>query len=187
LKDSLADIYYGNFSLFQSLPDIWAIQQLFPIVPVHRLAEEPVRQGVLADITCDCEGKIDKFIDEYEYAETLALHPLEEGREYYLGVFLVGAYQETLGDLHNLFGDTNVVSVRLNSDNTFDFVKEIHGDTIADVLSYVEYQPQQMALSYRNKAEQAVKEGRITAPQRQLIMKTFNESLQGYTYYEKED
>ena len=187
LKDSLADIYYGNFSLFQSLPDIWAIQQLFPIAPVHRLDEEPVRQGVLADITCDCEGKIDRFIAEYESAETLALHPLQEGQEYYLGVFLVGAYQETLGDLHNLFGDTNVVSVRLNSDNTFDFVKEIHGDTIADVLSYVEYQPQQMALNYRNKAEQAVKEGRINARQRQRIMKTFNESLQGYTYYEKED
>ncbi|KZY97469.1 arginine decarboxylase, partial [Oleiphilus sp. HI0072] len=135
LKLSLADIYYGNFSLFQSLPDIWAIDQLFPIMPIHRLHETPTRQAVLADITCDCDGKIDKFINEFGTAKTLPLHPIKEGEEYYLGVFLVGAYQETLGDLHNLFGDTNVVSVRLNADGSFDFVKEIHGDTISDVLS----------------------------------------------------
>src|SRR5690606_12406762 len=143
LKLSLADIYYGNFSLFQSLPDMWAIDQVFPIMPIHRLDEEPTRQAVIADITCDCDGKIDSFIDEFETAKTLAVHPLKENEEYYLGVFLVGAYQETLGDLHNLFGDTNVVSVRINADNTYDFVKEIHGDTISDVLSYVEYQPKE--------------------------------------------
>lgn len=186
LKISLAEIYYGNFSLFQSLPDIWAIDQQFPIMPIHRLNEEPTRQAVLADITCDCDGKIDSFIGQFETAKTLPLHPLNEGEEYYLGVFLVGAYQETLGDLHNLFGDTNVVSVRLNRDGSFDFVKEIHGDTIADVLSYVEYQPQQMVLRYRNTAERAVKEGRITARERQDIIKAFNASMQGYTYYEKE-
>lgn len=186
LKLSLAEIYYGNFSLFQSLPDIWAIDQQFPIMPIHRLNEEPTQQAVLADITCDCDGKIDSFIDEFETAKTLSLHTLNEGEEYYLGVFLVGAYQETLGDLHNLFGDTNVVSVRLNRDGSFDFVKEIHGDTIADVLSYVEYQPQQMVLNYRNTAERAVREGRITARERQDIIKAFNASMQGYTYYEKE-
>ena len=187
LKLSLADIYYGNFSLFQSLPDIWAIDQLFPIMPVHRLNEQPTRQAIIADITCDCDGKIDRFINpDDDYAETLPLHPLKQGEEYYLGVFLVGAYQETLGDLHNLFGDTNVVSVRLNRDGSFEFVKEIHGDTIADVLSYVEYQPKQIQLSYRNTAERAVKEGRITARERQQMIKTFNASLQGYTYYEKE-
>ncbi|WP_281645494.1 biosynthetic arginine decarboxylase [Parendozoicomonas sp. Alg238-R29] len=186
LKVSLSDIYYGNFSLFQSLPDIWAIDQLFPIIPVHRLNEEPDRQAVLADITCDCDGKIDRFIDPWEgSAQTLPLHSLKKNEEYYLGVFLIGAYQETLGDLHNLFGDTNVVSVRLNSDGTYDFVKEIHGDTIADVLSYVEYQPKEMYLQFRNTAEQAVKEGRITARERQNMMKTFNASMQGYTYYEK--
>jgi arginine decarboxylase len=187
LKLSLADIYYGNFSLFQSLPDIWAIDQLFPIMPIHRLDEEPTRQAVLADITCDCDGKIDKFIGDTDTAKTLSLHPLKEGEEYYLGVFLVGAYQETLGDLHNLFGDTNVVSVRLNQDNSFDFVKEIHGDTISDVLSYVEYQPKQMLVNYRNTAERAVREGRITARERQKMIKTFNSSMQGYTYYEKEN
>ncbi len=188
LKTSLADIYYGNFSLFQSLPDIWAIDQLFPIMPVHRLDEEPTRQAVIADITCDCDGKIDRFIDlESPSRNTLPLHALKEGEEYYLGVFLVGAYQETLGDLHNLFGDTNIVSVRLNGDGSFDFVKEIHGDTIADVLSYVEYDPKAIQLSHRNTAERAVREGRITVRERQQIVRSFSASLQGYTYYEKDD
>lgn len=187
LKLSLAEIYYGNFSLFQSLPDIWAINQQFPIMPIHRLNEEPTQQAILADITCDCDGKIDNFVGEFEARKTLPLHKLVEGEEYYLGVFLVGAYQETLGDLHNLFGDTNVVSVRLNRDGSFDFVKEIHGDTIEDVLSYVEYQPKQMVLNYRNTAERAVKEGRITARERQNIIKAFNASMQGYTYYEKDN
>src|SRR5690606_25404291 len=139
LKISLSDIYYGNFSLFQSLPDSWAIDQLFPIAPIHRLNEKPDREGVIADITCDCDGKIDSFAGETEVSPTLPLHSLKDGEEYYLGVFLVGAYQETLGDLHNLFGDTNVVSVRINRDSSFEFVKEMHGDSIADVLSYVEY------------------------------------------------
>ncbi len=187
LKESLADIYYGNFSLFQSLPDIWAIDQLFPIMPIHRLDEEPKRNAIIADITCDCDGKIDKFIGQHEPSNTLPLHEMKDNEEYYLGVFLVGAYQETLGDLHNLFGDTNVVSVRINDDSSFDFVKEIHGDTIADVLSYVEYQPKEMALRYRNTAERAVKEGRITARERQQILKTYNASMQGYTYYERDE
>jgi arginine decarboxylase len=187
LKDSLADIYYGNFSLFQSLPDIWAIDQLFPIMPIHRLDEEPKRNAIIADITCDCDGKIDKFIGQYEPSNTLPMHEMKDDEEYYVGVFLVGAYQETLGDLHNLFGDTNVVSVRLNDDSTFDFVKEIHGDTIADVLSYVEYQPKEMALRYRNTAERAVKEGRITARERQHMLNTYNASMQGYTYYERDE
>ncbi|MFT7558550.1 MAG: arginine decarboxylase [Flavobacteriales bacterium] len=187
LKSSLADIYYGNFSLFQSLPDSWAIDQIFPIMPIHRLLEKPSREAVLADITCDCDGKIDKFISQTNEPNiTLPLHPLKENEEYYLGVFLVGAYQETLGDLHNLFGDTNVVSVRLNQDGSYDFVKEIHGDTIADVLSYVEYQPREMQVRYRNTAERAVKEGRITARERQQIINTFDASMRGYTYYEKE-
>ena len=185
LRTSLADIYYGNFSLFQSLPDTWAIDQLFPIAPLHRLDEMPDRLAVLADITCDCDGKIDKFVGPEEVEETLPLHSLKKGEEYYLGVFLVGAYQETLGDLHNLFGDTNVVSVRINGDDGFEFVKEMHGDTIADVLSYVEYNPDEMKVRYRNTAERAVREGRISARERQRNIKTFNESLNGYTYYEK--
>jgi len=187
LKESLADIYYGNFSLFQSLPDIWAIDQLFPIMPIHRLDEEPKRNAIIADITCDCDGKIDKFIGQQDVSSTLPLHELKDGEEYYVGVFLVGAYQETLGDLHNLFGDTNVVSVSLNDDSSFYFVKEIHGDTIADVLSYVEYEPKEMALRYRNTAERAVKEGRITARERQHMLKTYNASMHGYTYFERDE
>ncbi len=187
LKLSLADIYYGNFSLFQSLPDTWAIDQLFPITPLHRLNEKPDRSAVIADITCDCDGKIDRFVGEEEEATVLPLHALREGEEYYLGVFLVGAYQETLGDLHNLFGDTNVVSVRINRDGSYEFVKEMHGDTISDVLSYVEYHPKEMQLRHRNTAERAVREGRISARERQQIIKLFNESLNGYTYYEKEE
>ena len=187
LKLSLSDIYYGNFSLFQSLPDTWAIDQLFPITPLHRLNEAPRRQGVIADITCDCDGKIDRFIGEEDVSRVLPLHELREGEEYYLGVFLVGAYQETLGDLHNLFGDTNVVSVRINRNGSYDFVKEMHGDTIADVLSYVEFHPKEMQLRHRNTAEQAVRDGRITPRERQQIIKLFNDSMNGYTYYEKED
>ncbi len=185
--ESLADIYYGNFSLFQSLPDSWAIDQMFPVMPVHRLHEAPDRRAVLADITCDCDGKIDRFIaTDREYDSTLPLHSLKDSEEYYLGVFLVGAYQETLGDLHNLFGDTNVASIRLREDGGYEFVKEIHGDTIEDVLGYVEYQPWEMKLRYRNKLEAAVNEGRITARERQQMMNTFNASMQGYTYYEKD-
>jgi arginine decarboxylase len=185
--ESLADIYYGNFSLFQSLPDTWAIDQMFPVMPVHRLSEVPDRLAVLADITCDCDGKIDRFIStDREYAPTLPVHSLEESEEYYMGVFLVGAYQETLGDLHNLFGDTNVASIRLCDKGGFEFVKEIHGDTIEDVLGYVEYQPWEMKLNYRNKLEAAVNEGKISARERQQMMNTFNASMQGYTYYEKD-
>ena len=186
LSESLADIYYGNFSLFQSLPDSWAIGQMFPVMPIHRLDEQPTRHAVLADITCDCDGKIERFIADHDFDATLPLHALKQGEEYYLGVFLVGAYQETLGDLHNLFGDTNVVSVRLNEDSSFEFVKEVHGDTIADVLSYVEFEPKQMQWNFRNKVEAAVRSGRISARERQEIINTFNGSMQGYTYYERE-
>jgi arginine decarboxylase len=185
LPELLSDIYYGNFSVFQSLPDIWAIDQLFPIMPIHRLTEAPIRDGVLADMTCDCDGKIDKFISPEGVQKTLPLHPLIEGEEYYLGVFLVGAYQETLGDLHNLFGDTNVVSVHINDEGGFDFRREFHGDSIADVLSYVEYEPKTIHEQFRRKAEQAVRDGKISVSTRQEILKAFKESLEGYTFYER--
>ena len=185
LGEELADIYYGNFSVFQSLPDTWAIDQIFPIMPLHRLNEAPTREAIIADLTCDCDGKVDLFASpEGEQRRTLALHPLKNDDEYYLGVFLVGAYQETLGDLHNLFGDTNVASVRINADNSFDVVTEFHGDSIADVLSYVEYDPQVLQQKFRNIAERAVKAGTITVSDRQRMLKGFAESLRGYTYYE---
>ncbi len=185
LEESLSDIYYGNFSVFQSLPDVWAIEQVFPIMPVHRLNEAPTRQAIIADITCDSDGKIDQFIGVRGIRKTLPLHPLANGDPYYLGVFLVGAYQETLGDLHNLMGDTNVVSVRIHEDGSFDFVREIDGDSIADVLSYVEYQPQQLLEQFRVTAEQAVRKGRISASERQTIFEAFSASMRGYTYFEE--
>lgn len=187
LPEMLADTYYGNFSLFQSLPDVWAIDQVFPVMPIHRLNEEPDRDAVIADITCDCDGKIDHFSNAEGMRRTTRLHSLQENEEYYLGVFLVGAYQETLGDLHNLFGDTNVVSVHINNDGSYDFVREFHGDSISDVLSYVEYDTKIMTEEFRLRAEKAVKQGKITAAKRKQIMSAFKASLDGYTYFEKEE
>jgi len=186
LPELLSDIYYGNFSLFQSLPDMWAIDQVFPIMPIHRLTEEPTRSAVLADLTCDCDGKIDSFSTPEGISRTLNLHALKPDEDYYLGVFLVGAYQETLGDLHNLFGDTNVVNVAVNPDGTFEFVREFHGDSIFDVLSYVEYEPKQMQEQFRLIAEDAVRSGKISIAQRQVILQAFKASLHGYTYFEHE-
>lgn len=185
LTEHLADIYYGNFSVFQSLPDFWAIGQTFPLMPIHRLDEKPSREAVIADLTCDCDGKIDRFAHPEGEKTTLMLHPLNSDEEYYLAVFLVGAYQETLGDLHNLFGDTNVASVRINADDSFDFVHELHGDTIADVLSYVEYQPEILFRRFRDTAEKAVRDGRISVADRQKMLGAFSESLRGYTYFER--
>lgn len=185
IESAIADIYYCNFSVFQSIPDSWAIDQLFPIMPIHRLLEPPSRNAVIADITCDCDGKVDNFIDLHDVSKTLPLHELEEDKDYYIGVFLVGAYQETLGDLHNLFGDTNVVSFRINPDGSYDITREIFGDSVADVLSYVEYDPKIMRSHFRAKAERAVKEGLITPAERREIMQSFDIGLRGYTYYER--
>lgn len=184
LEMAIADVYYGNFSVFQSLPDVWAIEQLFPVMPIHRLCEAPTRQATISDITCDCDGKIDKFIDLHDVKETLPVHELNNG-EYYMGVFLVGAYQETLGDLHNLLGDTNVVSLRLGEHGEIEYTHEIDGDSVADVLSYVEYNPQDMLDRMRQTAEQAVRSGRITAEERRQIMDAYETGLRGYTYFEK--
>ena len=184
IDSHLADIYYGNFSIFQSLPASWAIDQLFPVMPVHRLQEYPGRKGVISDITCDSDGQIDHFIDQQGVKRTLELHELKDGEEYYLGVFLVGAYQETLGDLHNLMGDNNVVSVRIEDDGSYEVVREQQGDTVADVLSYVEYEPRRIMEDLRSVAERAVREGRITPSQRFSFLQTFEDGLRGYTYFE---
>jgi arginine decarboxylase len=179
------DTYYGNFSVFQSLPDVWAIDQIFPVMPIHRLNERPTRNAILADITCDSDGKIDTFADTHNLRKTIPLHEIDGEEEYYLGVFLVGAYQETLGDLHNLLGDTHVVSVRIDPEGGFEFVREIEGDSIADVLSYVEYQPRQLVENVRQKAEEAVRAGRITVPQRRALLEAYEAGMRGYTYYER--
>ena len=181
LHEDLADIYYANFSVFQSLPDTWAMDQVFPVMPIHRLNEEPDREAILADLTCDCDGKIDLFVGGHK---TLPVHALNGGEDYVFGVFMVGAYQETLGDLHNLFGDTNVVSIRIDEDGSFDFVRELQGDTVEDVLSYVEYTPAWLSEHFRRTAERAVRRKLIKPAQRREILEQFRESLRGYTYYE---
>ena len=187
LDTALADIYYANFSVFQSLPDSWAIDQVFPMMPIHRLGERPTRNAILSDITCDCDGKIDKFVDLHDERKTLPLHELLDGQEYYLGTCLVGAYQETLGDLHNLLGDTNVVAIRIDEeDGRFEIVKELEGDSVADVLSYVEYSPKELSDNFKRMAENAVHDKRITAKERKEIMTTFENGLRGYTYFERE-
>lgn len=186
IEKLIPDVYYGNFSLFQSLPDVWAIDQLFPITPIHRLNEFPTRNAIIADITCDCDGRIDSFPAYPHARETIHLHELKEGEEYYLGVFLVGAYQETLGDLHNLFGDTNVVSIHVHDDGTYEYARELEGDSVKDVLSYVEYDVKAIKKRMKDFAEDSIRQGFISVKERKTILSCFNEGLRGYTYFEKE-
>ncbi len=181
----LADVYYCNVSVFQSLPDAWAIDQLFPIMPIHRLTEKPTRMACLSDITCDCDGRIDKFIDQHDVRSVLPVHSLIKGEPYMLAAFLVGAYQETLGDLHNLFGDTNVVSVQVDEDGDIEYVQELAGDSVGDVLSYVEYRPERLMEQFRTLAEDAVKARRITPAERRVILAAYENGLRGYTYFEQ--
>ncbi|MBN2645795.1 MAG: biosynthetic arginine decarboxylase [Desulfuromonadaceae bacterium] len=183
----LYDIYYGNFSLFQSLPDVWAIDQIFPVMPIHRLTEPPLNPAIISDITCDCDGKIDNFPAEDHDRSRIMLHDLKEDEEYYLGVFLVGAYQETLGDLHNLFGDTHVVSIHVNEDGSYDLSQELEGDSVEDVLTYVEYDVKAMKNRIKGLAEDSIKNGYINAKERKNILHLFDEGLRGYTYYEKDE
>jgi len=184
LNDALSDIYYGNLSVFQSLPDVWAIHQVLPVMPIHRLDEQPTRDAVISDITCDCDGKIDRFIDLQDVARTLSLHELRQGEDYLLGVFLVGAYQETLGDLHNLLGDTNVASIRLGANGEIEYQRELDGDSVEDVLTYVEYDTRNLMKKFKAKAERAVRDGVINGQQRRTITKAYESGLRGYTYYE---
>ena len=183
LSSTLVDFYYGNFSLFQSLPDSWAIDQIFPVMPIHRLDERPNKRAILADITCDCDGKIDRFIDKEDVAKILPLHDFKPDEPYYVAAFLVGAYQETLGDLHNLLGDTNVVGVHLENGKPV-YTHEVEGDTVADVLTYVEFDPKELVSKFRNFAEKAVTEGRISPKERREILDLYRVGLSGYTYFE---
>ncbi|MCP3952956.1 MAG: biosynthetic arginine decarboxylase [Desulfobacterales bacterium] len=185
-NEQIYDIYYGNFSLFQSLPDVWAINQILPVMPIHRLLEQPTKPAIISDITCDCDGKIDTFPGDSHGKKSILLHELIEGEEYYVGVFLVGAYQETLGDLHNLFGDTNVVSTNVYSDGTYKFVRELEGDSVSDVLSYVEYDLRALKTRLLRIAEDSITDGLITPRERKVILEKFNEGLRGYTYFVKE-
>ena len=186
LERQLADTYFCNFSVFQSLPDSWAIDQLFPVVPIHRLNEEPSSRAVLADITCDSDGKIDHFIDRRDVKDVLELHDYRHGEPYYLGVFLVGAYQEILGDLHNLFGDTNTVHVALDPEDDYRIEGVISGDTVADVLRYVRYNRDDLVARVRRAAESALKAKRMTFEESKHLLRRYEEGLSGYTYLEQE-
>jgi arginine decarboxylase len=180
----LSDIYFCNFSVFQSLPDSWAIGQLFPIVPVQRLAEYPSRNAVLADITCDSDGKIDRFVHPRETKRTLEVHALIPGEPYYLAAFLVGAYQETLGDLHNLFGDTHVVHIRSQDEGGWWIEEIVKGDTANKVLEYMEYDTDELYPGIARDCERAVREGRMTLSEAQGVKRFYEKQLDGYAYLE---
>lgn len=180
----LSDTYFCNFSVFQSLPDSWAIGQLFPIMPIHRLEEKPTRNAVLADITCDSDGKIDRFVSQRDVKRTLELHELKSGEEYYLATFLVGAYQETLGDLHNLFGDTHVVHIRLHDQGGWWIEEIVKGDTAGKVLSYMQYDVDQLFPRLARDCERAVRENRMTLAESQALRRFYEWELNGYTYLE---
>jgi arginine decarboxylase len=181
LDRTLSAIYYCNFSVFQSAPDIWAIDQLFPIMPVHRLDEEPTVKCTLADLTCDSDGIVDRFIDLEDQKNTLDVHPYNPNESYYLGMFLNGAYQEILGDLHNLFGDTNAVHVKLTDDG-YEVEHVVKGDSIAEVLRFVQYDPEKMVENVRRQADRAVKQRKLNNEQMRTLMHHYEESLRGYTY-----
>ncbi len=181
LEKIMASIYYINLSVFQSAPDCWAIDQLFPIMPIHRLDEEPTRRGILADLTCDSDGKIDRFIDLRDVKSVLELHTLKPGEPYCLGMFLSGAYQEIMGNLHNLFGDTNAVHIQLTPKG-YQIEHVVKGDTMTEVLSYVQYDAEDLVESIRQRCEQALLEKRITIQESQLLLQNYEHSLGRYTY-----
>lgn len=181
LEQIMASIYYVNFSVFQSAPDCWAIDQLFPIMPIHRLGEEPTRRGILADLTCDSDGKIDNFIDLRDVKPVLELHEFKRGEPYYLGMFLNGAYQEIMGNLHNLFGDTNTVHIQLTPKG-YQIEHVVKGDTMSEVVSYVQYDSEDMVENIRQRCEKALEEKRITLAESQRLLQTYEQSLSRYTY-----
>jgi arginine decarboxylase len=182
LDGMLKDTYFCNFSVFQSILDHWAIEQLFPIMPIHRLNTEPSRRAVIADLTCDSDGKIDKFIDLQGVSRHIDLHPFKLDQPYYLGIFLVGAYQECLGNLHNLFGDTNAVHVDVDSTGLARITSIVEGDTIKEVLSYVQYSGDDLLSGINNLIDSAVRNGSMSAEESAKFMQRYKESLGGYTY-----
>ena len=184
LESILSDIVFCNMSVFQSLPDSWAIDQLFPIMPIHRLGEFPERRAVLADITCDSDGKIDRFVSHREIKRNLEVHDFKEGDEYYLAAFLVGAYQETLGDLHNLFGDTHVVHIRLEDNGSWMIEEVVPGDTANKVLEYMEYDVEELYPALARDFERAIREGLMTIAESQALKRFYEGELNGYAYLE---
>jgi arginine decarboxylase len=183
LDATLVDRYFCNFSLFQSLPDSWAIDQLFPIMPIHRLNEEPTRRGTIQDVTCDSDGKIEQFIGDRTANPSLELHPFNDGDPYIIGIFLTGAYQEILGDLHNLFGDTNAVHIRLSQTNGYEVTDLVHGDTVTEVLAYVQFRAPDLLATFRRKVANTTTLSRQEA---NAFIADYIAGLEGYTYLEGE-
>lgn len=181
LEKVMASIYYINLSVFQSVPDSWAINQLFPIMPINRLDEEPTQRGTLADLTCDSDGKIDQFIDLRDVKSVLELHSLKPGEPYYLALFLGGAYQEIMGNLHNLFGDANAVHIQLTPSG-YQIEHVVKGDTMKEVLSYVQYDAESLIESIRRQTEEALQQNKITLSEAQLLLQNYERSLSQYTY-----
>ena len=185
ISKMLPDKYFCNFSLFQSLPDSWAIDQMFPIMPISRLDEKPTRTATIQDVTCDSDGKINCFISSHGFSNALPIHPIKNGESYYLGVFLVGAYQEILGDMHNLFGDTNTVHVSVHKDG-YEIEQIIDGETVAEVLDYVQYIPKKLVRNVETWVTRSMKSGKITPEEGREFLSNYRSGLYGYTYLEKD-
>ena len=183
LDEQLSDTYFCNFSLFQSIPDSWAIKQLFPVMPIHRLVEKPSQHAVIGDITCDSDGKLDRFVDRRDVKKTLPLHTVN-GEPYYMAVFLIGAYQEILGDLHNLFGDTHAVHVSLDPNGEVRLDTLIKGNTVREVLDYVEFDAEMLLGKLRTDVETAVRAGRVDYEGAGQLLRFYEDGLHGYTYLE---
>ncbi|MFT5587283.1 MAG: arginine decarboxylase [Cognaticolwellia sp.] len=182
LEVALADTYYGNFSLFQSVPDSWAIGQLFPVLPIHRLDEEPTSRAVIADLTCDSDGRIDRFVDQRDVKRVLEVHPVRSGERYVMAVCLVGAYQEILGDLHNLFGDTTAAHVLMGSDGEWELERVLEGDSVEQVIRYVQYAPKDLVHRIRKASEKAIRQKTLTRSEAAQVVSFFQSSLASYTY-----
>ena len=185
ISKMLPDKYFCNFSLFQSLPDSWAIDQMFPIMTISRLDEKPTRTATIQDVTCDSDGKINCFISSHGFSNALPIHPIKNGESYYLGVFLVGAYQEILGDMHNLFGDTNTVHVSVHKDG-YEIEQIIDGETVAEVLDYVQYNPKKLVRNVETWVTRSMKSGKITPEEGREFLSNYRSGLYGYTYLEKD-
>jgi arginine decarboxylase len=180
----LAQKYFCNFSLFQSLPDSWGVDQVFPLMPIQRLNEEPTVETTLQDVTCDSDGKIDMFVRGGDVSRTLPLHELKNGEPYYIAVYLVGAYQEILGDLHNLFGDTNAVHIVCNDKGGYEIDKIIDGESVEDVLDYVNFSDKALVRTMENWVSRSVKEGKISLQEGKEFLNIYRGGLYGYTYLE---
>ena len=185
LESLLSDTYFCNFSLFQSMPDSWAVKQLFPVMPIHRLDEEPRRRGIIGDISCDSDGKIDQFIDRRDVKKVLPLHDFDENKRYVLGAFLLGAYQEILGDLHNLLGDTNAVHVSVGENGETILNTVVQGDTVREVLDYVAFNSRALIDQFRDDVEAALRLGKVGYEEAGRLLRFYEDGMNGYTYLER--